>query len=166
MAVTVDATVGGANSNAYLTAAQATSYFEGRLDTAPWTDASSDEKNRALVMATSRLEQERYVGSPTSDTQRLQWPRDSVPDLWGSYYDNDAIPRYVIEATAELALALLKDNTLLADSGLEAFTEVSVGPLSVTPRHERKPGTLPRQVIRLLTGLRESGTGQVPIIRG
>jgi hypothetical protein len=162
----LDTTVGGASSNSYLTQAAATSYFEGRFDADDWTDAGTGDKDIALAMATSRLEQERYVGSPVSTTQRLQWPRANVPDLAGSYYITTAIPRFVQEACCELALTLLSDPTALQDSGLEGFDSAQVGPLNVTVRHGRKAGALPQNVLRLLADLRLPTGTSLAVVRG
>jgi hypothetical protein len=158
----LDATVGGASSNSYVTQADATTYFGHRFDATEWTNASSDNRNIALMMATARLEQEEYTGLRVDDDQRLKWPR------YGVYVDNvyqeeTAVPRPIKEATYELApikeatyelaLAFLKDSTLLADTGLEGFQSVKLGELDVTPRF-RSGGTLPANVERLLRGLK------------
>jgi hypothetical protein len=166
VAITLDATVSGSDANSYISQAAATEYFEGRFDADEWTDATTGNKDIALAMATSRLEQERYYGTIATLTKRLQWPRANVPDLHGSYYASDSIPRFIEEACCELALALLKDTSLLDDSGLEAFTQVAVGPLNVTPRHGRKAGTLPQNVLRLLQDLRIPTSSQPAIVRG
>jgi hypothetical protein len=138
MAVTVVATAKATNANSYVRA---------------------DEKNRAVVMATNRLEQEEYHGTPTSSTQRLLWPRSGLSDDDGRSYDQDTIPRPVEEATYELALALLNGETELKDTGLEGFNRAKVGSLEVEPRHGREAGALPRQVLRLLDGLRIGSSG-------
>lgn len=148
----LDATVGGTSSNSYVTQADATTYFGHRFDATEWTNASSDNRNIALMMATARLDQEEYTGLRVDDDQRLKWPR------YGVYVDNvyqeeTAVPRPIKEATYELALAFLKDSTLLADTGLEGFQSVKLGELDVTPRF-RSGGTLPANVERLLRGLK------------
>ena len=63
------------------------------------------------------------------------------------------MPKPIQEATYELALAILKDNTLLADTGLEGFENVSLSGLDVTPRF-REAGKLPANVLRLLVDLK------------
>ncbi len=57
MAVTVIATAKSSSANSYVTLAETDTYFEGRLDVTSWTGAATDDiKNRAIVMATGRLE--------------------------------------------------------------------------------------------------------------
>ena len=148
----LDATIGGASANSYVSRVDAQSYFDDRLDVAEWTDASNANKDSSLVMATLRLDQEEYDGTRADSDQALKWPR------YGIYVDNvyqeeTAIPKPIQEATYELALAILKDNTLLADSGLEGFENVSLSGLDVTPRF-REAGTLPANVLRLLADLK------------
>jgi len=162
----VVATAKSASANSYVTRASAQSYLDTRLAVDAWTAASGPDQDRALIMATSRLEQERYEGSRTTETQRLQWPRDGVYDADGYAYDEDVIPRPVEEATAELALALLAGEISLAPTGLEGFEELSVGPVSLTPRGAGGSPSLPAQVTRILRGLRTTAAGTVPIVRG
>ncbi len=160
------ATVKGASSNAYILRADAQSYLDGRLNVTQWTDASPADKDRALIQATSRLEVEEYVTAPTTTTQRLKWPRSGVADGDANIYANDVIPRVVEEATCELALAYLKGEVDLSEVGLEAFTNVKVGPLDVTPRVTRKGDALPAIVIRILQYVRVGRSGvNVPLVR-
>jgi len=161
MAVTVTPTVGASDANAYASVVEGDAFFEGRSGVTAWTGASADEKGRALILATERIDQEEFVGSPVSPlsgtssgtTQALKWPRYSAQDDEGWTYESDVIPERVKKATLELALEVLGGGVSLTDSGLEGFEDVKVGPLSVTPRHERKAGTLPAQVLRYLRPL-------------
>lgn len=166
MAFSFDSTVGGASANSYVTVAEMSDYCGGRLDATEFDATVTLTQQKSLVMATARLDQENYVGTPAAFTQRLKFPRLFVPSIYGSWEDSDVIPERIKQATYELAIALLKDTTLFRDSGLEAFEQVGVGPLAVTPRVSRKAGTLPQQVIRLLSDLRTSGGGQTYVVRG
>ena len=144
----LDATISGASANSYVLRADAQTYFDDRLDVAEWTDASNANKDSSLVMATLRLDQEEYDGTRADSDQALKWPRYGiyVDDI---YQDVDVIPKPIKEATYELGLALLKDNTLLSDTGLEGFENVSLSGLDVTPRF-KEAGTLPANVLRLV----------------
>lgn len=168
MAITVVATAKGATSNSYVTLAEADAYFEGRSDVSAWeSGATDDTKNRALVTATNRLEQQDYFGGPTDPDQRLKWPRVGTYDSDGRYHDQDTVPRPVKEATYELALALVAGDLELNDSGLEAFDSLKVGPIAIDPHHGREAGALPRQVRRLLRGLMPSaGSYTARVVRG
>ena len=154
----LEASVGGAAANSYVTQAAASSYFTNRLDVAEWTAASSSDKDAALMMATARLEAESYVGYKTSFTQRLSWPRFSTYDRDDMLYASDAIPLVIQQATFELALALLREPTLLGDTGLEGFQNVKLGSLDVTPRN-LAASQLPAFVKQLIQPVRASGSG-------
>lgn len=159
----LDATLSGASSNSYVTRAEATTYFGDRLDVDEWDDATNAQKDAALVMATLRLEQEDYIGSRVDEDQNLRWPRYSVY-IDNVLQDSGAIPRVIKEATYELALAILKDTTLLSDTGLEGFESVKLGELDVTPRF-RAGGTLPAEVNRLLRAVKTSAPYSVRLAR-
>lgn len=166
---TLDATVGGASANAYATVAEATAYFDERLDTDDWDNASSDEQKRALIMATRRIDQETFEGEKADldpEDQSLEWPRVGADGPNGHVFDNDELPTRLKQATYELALVLLGDTGFLDDTGLEGFEEVAVGPVSVTPRHVQKGGELPETVKRLLGPLTIGSEHNVRVYRG
>ena len=149
MAIAVDATAKGASANSYVTQAEATTFLDGRLNVSDWDGASSDEKNRALVSAANRLDQEAFDGYETTAAQRLKWPRTGLADERGDSVDEDTVPERVKDAQCVLALLMLGSD-LLADSGLEGFDRVKVGPLDVDPRHQHSAGELPEDVRREL----------------
>ena len=72
-------------------------YFLQRLDTQAWDDASINERNAALIMATRAIDRLNYAGMKADETQALQFPRE-----------NDIIVPLDIEiATYECALQFL-----------------------------------------------------------
>jgi len=83
--------------SAYLTITEANQYFDKRLDTNPWDDASSKNKQKALEQATQIIDRLNYNGSKTDDEQENEFPRGGDTE----------IPDDVKYATAEIALALL-----------------------------------------------------------
>lgn len=152
----LDATPGGANSNAYCDAPRAQLYFDTRLNTSAWDAAIAATRDKAIMAATARLEQERYVGYKATSAQALAWPRQYVQDKDGRLYASSAIPVPVINACCELVLHLLNAGTTdaLIPSALEQFDAVTVGPLDITPRKDAPAaGSLPPQVVRCLAGL-------------
>lgn len=166
MAATLDPTVGGIAANTYASLAEAQAYCDARLSVEAWTGAVSDVRTRALISATARIEQEDFVGARESDTQALSFPRSGV-DVDGIAIDDHVVPERVKRAQLELALVLLNsDGDFLADSGLEGFNEVKVGPLSVVPNH-RQAAALPATVRRLLRPfLTSPSSSGVTLVRG
>jgi hypothetical protein len=161
----LDATVGGAFSNAYISTAVADAILSDALGTEAWTGAALATKERALVSATARLDQETYKGLQSSTSQALAWPRvavfrERVPIPF------DQIPREIQRATAILAHRLLVDPALLEPTGLEGFQNVKVGPLDVTPREDVKAGGLPDDVRREIRSLIVGSGNTVRLRRG
>lgn len=154
----LDATVGGASSNSYVTLQAADAYFLGRLSTDEWDDADEDGRSAALIMATSWLDTERYVGSIVSILQKLVWPRFGAFSRNGNYLIYTAIPQMVMDATCELALAILNDPSIFGDSEISDFTHLRVGDVDVTPRFVPR-SALPLHVLRILEPVRLAGRG-------
>ena len=76
----IDATVGGVSSNSFVTRAEADSYFLARANTT-WAALTADNKDAALVKATSHIEatyETSFKGARASTTQALSWPREGV----------------------------------------------------------------------------------------
>jgi hypothetical protein len=109
---TLDATVGGAQSNSYVTASDATALLSARLGTDAWDDADSADQEASLMWATQLLdEQVTWYGTPTTTTQALAWPQTGQVDHLGRPVPSDIVPVVIQRATATYALALLDDAT-------------------------------------------------------
>lgn len=175
---TLVATVGSSTANSYVTVAEATAYLDERLNSSAWTtavDAVGGDPERALIMATRRIDEEEFVGTPvnplngtsTGTTQALRWPRYSATNGEGWVYEHTVIPAPVKHATIELALKYLNDGATdsLANSGLEAFKHVRVGSLDVTPRHSHRSTELPQYIRDLLRPVLRTVRGQVRLER-
>ena len=185
MAVTIDATAGGASANSYLTLSDAQDIVDGMVedaDVTAWASATTDQKNRALYTATQRLDRERFLGARATDTQALQWPRTGVrkPDTYVNtyasgfpfrisedYFTDEEIPDQVKRAQVVLAVYLNNNKDGIGLSGLEDFKNVQIGSLNVTPDKTGAVGAdrVPRLLERYLTGLRISGPGNIAIKR-
>jgi hypothetical protein len=109
MTVTVDATVGGANSNSFITVATGDALANNALDATAWTAASTDDKGRAIINATLGLNPLDWVGTRATTTQALAWPRTDA-EINGRPIADNEIPREVQQATFDLALALLEED--------------------------------------------------------
>lgn len=151
---TIDATVAGASANSYITEAEGDTFADERLQTSNWDDATSADKISALIMATRRLDDEKYQGLKDTDGQALKWPRINATNDDGEEFATDAIPDIVKEAQFELALHYLNENASstdpLAPTGLEQFDEATVGPMSVKIRRGFSAVELPDSVRRKL----------------
>jgi len=163
--VEIVATAKSETANSYVTLAQANTYFLGRLYVTDWTDAGNDTRNRALISAAERLDQEEYDAIKSDADQALKWPRDGLYDEDGNSVDSDTVPQRIKDAQCKLALYMLADD-LLVDTGLEAFDNVKVGPMDVTPRHMRVAGELPADVRREIRFWLTTSRSTVQLVRG
>lgn len=166
MATAIITTLSGSTSNSYASVGDGDSYASERLRSEAWSDAATTDKTSALIQACERLQAELYVGVRVSFSQRLQFPRYGLFTNDGIWIDSNTIPDVVKRAQIELANVMLSGDDFNADTGLEGFKDVGVGPLSVTPNNARKAGTLPVSVMRFIGFLMVNQGGRVPLIRG
>ena len=89
----------------YINIMNAQLYFNERLNTGSWDNASDEDKDKALLMSTRAIDKLNFVGDKTDSSQELQFPRGG----------DDVIPTAIEEACCELALTLLDD----VDIGME-----------------------------------------------
>jgi len=185
MAVTIDATAGGADANSYMTLSEADTFVEAMIsssDVSKWTTGNDDSRNRALTAAAQRLDRERFLGARATDTQALQWPRTGVrkPDTYvntyatgfpfrisDDYFTDEEVPDQVKRAQIEMAVYLKNNVDGISLGGLEDFKNVKIGNLDVTPDKAGAIGAdrVPPMFERYLTGLRISGPGNIAIKR-
>lgn len=155
---TVTTTVGGASSNSYISVADADTYFDERLNATAWTGASTTDKQRALIQATRRIDQEDWEGVKVATSQALDWPRYWATDEDGEEYDQDIIPQPVKDAVCELALRFLSDKLkgkdTLADTGMEEYDAARIGPMDVKKDKSFRAGQLPENVERLIAHIK------------
>lgn len=131
--------------NCYISLADADVYHEKRLHNTAWTSATDDDKEAALMWATRQLDTLAWKGVRALGTQPLQFPRKGLSyweydDETGDYeiqdvsnlglstyveVPNDAPPREVKDATAELAFTLISGDTT-ASTGTEGFKRIKV----------------------------------------
>lgn len=170
MPLTLDATVGGSSSNAYLTAAEGDAYHERRLHATVWTAATDATKEAALVWATQLLDDGiKWVGVVTDLEQALAWPRSGIVDREGRLVDNDAIPSQVKDATAELARLLIASDRG-ADRDTIGFKAITVGPIQLEVDKLDDLAVIPDAVYDMLRefGYRINNPGavkMVPLVR-
>ena len=81
----------------YMTVAEATAYFDNRLNVRPWECATPEEQRRSLYMATEIIDRLNFIGCKADEDQENQFPRGT----------DTVVPEDVQKASAEIALALL-----------------------------------------------------------
>jgi len=82
---------------AYVTVQEADTYFSERLFSEVWINASPEDKQKALVMATKSIDRKPLRGRKTDPQQELAFPRNGDTE----------VPQEVKDACCEEALAIL-----------------------------------------------------------
>jgi hypothetical protein len=153
------------NTNSYVTVAEADTYFETRIDSANWTDATDEIKEQALVTATQLVDDNAWIGSAVSSSQALAWPRTSA-----IYYDDrlgqqitiaeDEVPSRVTVAVYEQALHLINNEDLLSGT-TQTFESISVGSISLSDSNGdvTKTSIRPSVVMKPIRPLIRRGSG-------
>jgi hypothetical protein len=132
VAAVIDATLGGASANSYVTLADADAYFETVPDSTDWVSKSTDQKNRALISATRWIDVLSFYGKRCSETQALKWPREDYK-VDGIELACTLIPFGIEVATYELARALANDTDAITGSTgtTGIYDQVELGELKV-----------------------------------
>lgn len=171
MAVTLDATVGGASANSYITVADADAYVNVYvLDEAnreAWLDVGADDKARLLIQATRQLDWYFNWSGDRSfpDQQALDWPRYYVYRD-GHQLPTDEIPDEIRHATVEMALWLREQQDSIPVDGQYLLNEVAVGSIRVN-FNEKSGGQakiyMPDKVAAIVNGFGSAMAPEVPM---
>jgi hypothetical protein len=155
------------NANSYISVADAESYHENTLYATEWTAADADKKKQAVVSATRIIDTNCvFRGYRKLTAQPLAWPRvlakndeyrgglynvlmTSLP-----YYDENTLPVALVQATAQLAVELLRTDRT-QDAGSKGIADISLGSgaLSLSFIPSDRPDPLPDETRRILAGL-------------
>lgn len=160
MALEVEDGTGKANAEAYISVADADTYFSDRGYTL-WATLSTPEKEQALRRSTDYMEAvygPQWLGEKSTTTQALSWPRT------GTDYASDLIPRPVARANAELAFRAASGE-LAPDLGAQVKQE-TVGPISVTYADGARQQVRFQAVDAMLQGLLNGSAGMIKLVRG
>ena len=165
MALTIIDDVGSANSNSYISLADANLYFEARANSDSWNDLADDEdKKRYLLTATQLIDYEDFAGSRQSATQALKFPRTGLPYQDGISIDG-IIPLQVQRAGCEMAIHLIDTDMSKLDTTNAPIESVKVGSVQLDYKIDSNDNstvpsdTLPPFVVKLLAPFSKSISG-------
>lgn len=121
-------------AKAYLSDADADDYFVHSFNHVAWFALTVGEKTIALQEATRWLEGLCYHGEKCDPAQPLQWPRKIDEKGCCAAVACTTLPPQLVQATAELALALHQNQTAIIGgaAGSQVVQSASLGELSVT----------------------------------
>ncbi len=167
LTLTVEDGTSKADANTYISLDDANTYFEGRLNVSPWTDASDATKQAALVQSARILDHYvAWLGYKTDQDQAMQWPRWGIcyegsryyecpdqPQTWIYALDSETIPQEIKDAQCELALVLISQDTQAVPdtAGYSQISVEGVVDLQVNPMD--RTGEIPRHVFGLVSHL-------------
>lgn len=109
------------NENSFVTLEEADLYFEERIASSAWENATDKDKEKALITATKRINKLSFIGYKKDINQPLEFPRKLTQSFYCSYRMPD-IPQEVKDATCEEAISLLEYINL---NGEESFNDPS-----------------------------------------
>jgi hypothetical protein len=165
MALTLDATAGSASSNSYATLASASDYLQQNIHTyTAWSSLSTANAEACLIWATTLLDSKiSWNGSKAEDEQALRWPRISITDPDGYAVDDETVPKFLIEATAEYARWLsVEDRT--AESPTKGFSRLEAGGIAAYINAKDRPTLIPPIVFDMITAYGTLGIGGARVL--
>jgi hypothetical protein len=128
-------------TNSYITLEEANSFLESQSSL--WQEASEEQREKALIQATTLLDNELWLSQSVSVEQLLAWPR-----LRFSYYDpsfnriiqidQGNVPRRLKLAVARQALHLLSYPSLFEESSVQDFERIRIGPIELDDKDDNK----------------------------
>lgn len=180
MSISIIATPGDPNANAFATETQAIARAATRLNLSGWITvtgtACTETEKAALIEAQRELNVLRYKGYRVTTQQALAFPRFEVPNPEIAYatsigfYDPTVIPQILIDANIELAFEFLKagaTDIAAIDAGIGIIRE-TIGPLSTEwaapSQRAQSLARFPR-VLNLIAPLLLVGAGQIRLTR-
>lgn len=160
---------GKADANSYANVADGDAYHDGHLYATACTAATQTNKEKALAFATRLVDAEfRFKGVKANSTQALQWPRAECRDPDGAdYLASDTVPNAVVQATCEMARALLVKDRTAAYAG-EGLKYQNVGSTQAGYDKTDVPPVITRVVQAMLAklgALLKAKSGAVNLVR-
>lgn len=148
-----------AGFNCYSTVAEANDYHSKRLHNTAWTGALTATKETSLMWATRLLDNLQWSGARTNPLQDHEFPRyglwtDGNQHSIGDYLthvaaiDQNTIPLFLKEATAELAMQLISSDATQA-TGTEGFSKIKVDTIELAMAPRDRPSWLTDSVRNL-----------------
>ena len=166
--MSLDATPNGANADSFMTVAEADSYYATNLYSTTWVGSTTDNKEKALKMATRILDEKvAWVGTRATSTQALGWGRTDVS--WdGTIVSSTTVPIQIKNATAEFAGELLVSD-LTANAQGKGLNSLKVGDITLDFDKNDTAGVMPEIVQEMLRGwgtiYARAKFGTVPVVR-
>lgn len=140
---------GLSSANTYVSLADASVFADTLLFVDAWEALDPEARTVRLLEAARWLGRFTWQGAPSTTTQAMAWPREKVRDRDQRPIARDTIPAFLVEAQIRLAVWLATQTASpFEGNGLQPQTELSVGPLRLTPS---AGATIPGDILALLS---------------
>ena len=115
----------------YATVSQADDYLQAVFGNDTWVALTDDHKGQALVSATRLLDRQCWLGSRSSDSQPLEWPRK---DTGTEGVDEAIVPADIISGSIELAFAIGSGSEVVTNAtpGAQSLQSIKAGSVSLS----------------------------------
>lgn len=133
----LDAEIGGADSNSYLTLATAATMVALLIDSAvrtAWDAYSDDDQARGLMLATKQIDSNRFNGFKVSSAQALEFPRNEQDQ------PITELPPEVLDACLDQAINLLANSTTGGFTERQALRMAGVSEYTIGSFSEKLTG--------------------------
>ena len=148
--MSLDASVNGANSNAYADVAYADAYHAARSFNTEWASATTPQKEVALIWACRLLDKLNWASIRALQAQALRWPQMAAYDQDGWFVPQTVIHRDVKDANCEMALYLLREDRTL-DQGAFGIEALKVGSIAINfDKTQESAQAIPDGVMELI----------------
>jgi hypothetical protein len=162
----VETGAGDPAANSYCDVQFADDYIYANVYTnTAWAALEDDDKQRFLVRASKYLDRTvQWAGEKIEEDSGLRWPRAGVYDVDGFLIPSDVIPQQLMEATSEMAAALL-NNDWTSPQTTRGMKEIQVDVIELKFDTEVQRGSMPDIVMQILEGLGVVKTGTRPAFK-
>ena len=149
-----------ANSNSFVTVAEADDYLVANIHVAPiWSALAASNKEYLLAWSSRYLDQRAdWEATKTVDTSSMRWPRPGVCDRDGILIDNNVIPKQLKEATIEMARYLIAADRS-EDRGQDGLESLKVDVIELVFNTSYRLPEVPSDIQDLLKGIGYISTG-------
>jgi len=163
----LDAEIGSATANSYVTTEEADAYFTDRMHSSSW-DSVSDQ-DPFLISASQMLDwYTTWKGYKYTSEQSMQWPRAEAIRPDGRTIENNVIPPEVKTAVFELAFSSIESDRT-TDDPLAGIGQLKAGSLMIKAGAEKPNQTnakvIPSHVSNIISDLTLNNGGVVRLLR-
>lgn len=153
MALIVEDGTGLSNAESYVSVADADLYVGDTFFSGDWSTSTTQVKEKLLKNATRLIDSFfDFNGEKAVATSSLRWPRTGVYDKDGIEVSSTAVPRGIVYATVEMAIAL-QANNFVGENESRGVSSIKVDAIEIQFERSEKTLKIPSSVTHYIRGL-------------